>query len=73
MNKRRFKKIVKKFHKPSAKTPKALFSKRIIGNKLVFFAIVTDYILWAKCKRVVGHGINDGVPFEIKKDILKMK
>ena len=73
MNKRRFKKIVKKFHKPSAKTPIALFSTRIRGNKLVFFAIVTDYILWAECKRVVGRGINDGVLFEIKRDILKMK
>ena len=73
MKKRRFKKIVKKFHKPSVKTPNALFSKRIRCNKLVFFAIVSDYILWAECKRVVGHGINDGVLFEIKRDILKMK
>ena len=73
MNKRRFKKIVKKFHKPSAKTPNALFSTRRRDNKLVFFAIVSDYVLWLKGNTVVGHGINDGVPFAIKRDILKMK
>jgi len=39
MKKRRFKKIVKKFHKPSTKTPNALFSTRIRGNKLVFFNV----------------------------------